>query len=86
MNPYYDEGRVTIYHADLAVMPAALANRAIGLSTWPGERVFDPFCGSGTTLLAARQLGRLAVGVEISERYCALAATRLTHGVLELVG
>ncbi len=67
-----------------AVMPAALATRASRLSTWPGERVFDPFCGSGTTLL--RQIGRLAVGVEISERYCELAATRLAQVILELVG
>jgi DNA modification methylase len=67
-----------------AVMPLELAARAIRLSTWPGEVVLDPFAGTGTTLLAARLLGRRAVGIEISERYCEVAAARLAQGSLEL--
>lgn len=67
-----------------AVMPLTLAERCIRLSTWPGEVVLDPFMGSGTTLLAAKRLGRRAVGVEQSERYCELAARRLGQGVLPL--
>jgi site-specific DNA-methyltransferase (adenine-specific) len=67
-----------------AVMPVEVAARAIRLSTWPGETVLDPFAGTGTTLVAARQLGRPAVGIEVSERYCELAAKRLAQGVLDL--
>ena len=56
-------------------MPVEVARRCIRLSTWPGETVLDPFAGAGTTLLAARQLGRRAIGVERSERYCELAVS-----------
>jgi site-specific DNA-methyltransferase (adenine-specific) len=69
-----------------APFPVELARRCVRLSTWPGEVVLDPFSGSGTTLLAARQLGRRAIGVEPSERYCALAVTRLAQTALDFRG
>ncbi len=63
--------------------PVALIKHAIMTWTDSENVVFDPFMGSGTTLVAAKETGRKAIGIEINERYCEIASRRLDQGVLD---
>jgi site-specific DNA-methyltransferase (adenine-specific) len=65
-----------------AVFPLELPRRLIKLYSYVGDVVLDPFCGSGTTLRAAKDVGRRAIGVDISPRYVALSANRCRQDLL----
>jgi modification methylase len=60
-----------------APFPLELALRAVQMFSFVGDTVLDPFCGTGTTLVAALKTGRNSIGVEIDREYCRLAAIRL---------
>lgn len=61
--------------------PIQVMTWMVGRASLDGHAILDPFMGSGTTLIAAKKLGRRAIGIEIEERYCEIAAKRLAQGV-----
>jgi site-specific DNA-methyltransferase (adenine-specific) len=62
-----------------APFPVELPRRLIKLYSWKGGLVLDPFCGSGSTCVAASQLGRLWIGVDIDPHYVGLAEKRVAE-------
>ena len=60
-----------------AVMPMTLAKRCVMITSRPGDVVLDPYAGSGTTLIAARDLGRKWVGVELNPDFVGMIERRL---------
>jgi site-specific DNA-methyltransferase (adenine-specific) len=78
-----DVWRLGMEHAETghpAPFPIELPTRA--LAATGAQTVLDPFMGSGTTLRAAKDMGRRAIGIEIEERFCEIAAKRLSQEVL----
>lgn len=84
--PMLDRGMGSVLHAasvspDSRIHPTEkpVALCAAIIVAVPGEVVFDPFAGGGSVLVAAKSIGRRAIGVEIEERYCEIAARRLAQ-------
>lgn len=68
--------------AHFATMPVELARRCIAAGCKPGGTVLDPFSGAGTTAIAAQQLGRRAIGIDINTKYHDIALKRMATAPL----
>jgi len=79
---YYEKRDIREKNIHPAVFPIGLPKKCIELFTHKGELVLDPFLGIGTTLLAARDLGRNAVGFDLSQKYIDSTEERLAQAVI----
>jgi site-specific DNA-methyltransferase (adenine-specific) len=69
-------GREKLHGRHPTQKPLRLMRRALLACTREGDLVFDPFCGSGTTAVATKELNRSFVGAELEGEFCELAARR----------
>lgn len=84
---YSDRKQSTIWNFDRknknthhpTMKPVDLVSYPMKCSTQKGESVFDPFLGSGTTMIAAEQIGRICYGMEIDPKYCAVILERMSE-------
>ena len=79
-NPTARRGEPVSFHP--TQKPLGLMRWLIERHSRPGDLILDPYAGSGTTLRAAKDLGRRAIGIEIEPLYCETAARRLAQEVL----
>lgn len=79
---FYESRDIRDKNVHPATFPIALAKKVISLFTHEGELVLDPFVGSGTTLVAAQDLNRNAVGFDLQEKYIELCVKRLASNNL----
>ncbi len=87
---YRDKSRFIVHPVEKndfdhpCVKPLAVVLKLVALGTLKGETILDPYMGSGTTLRAAKDLGRKAIGIELKEKYCDIAAKRMAQECLFL--
>lgn len=80
---YWEYPTETERHGHPTPKPIGLMRDIVSQFSDEGDLILDPFMGSGTTLVAAKQLGRRAIGIEIEEKYCEIAAKRLAQEVFD---
>ncbi len=83
---YRDRSRFIVYPAQQGNLhpnekPLPVMLKCVKCASNEGQTILDPFMGSGTTLRAAKDLGRKSIGIEIEERYCEIAAKRMAQEV-----
>lgn len=82
-NKNFSRNQVAVDTQKLHPCPRRIRHVQWLVKWFAGESLIDPFVGSGTTLLAAKGMGVRAIGIEIEERYCEIAARRLSQEVLQ---
>lgn len=87
---YSDRSRFIVHPAEQngdlghpTVKPLGVISRLLKVGSDCGQVILDPFMGSGSTLRACKDLQRIAIGIEIEERYCEIAAKRLSQEVMD---
>ncbi|MHA2360005.1 MAG: DNA methyltransferase, partial [Candidatus Thorarchaeota archaeon] len=80
---FYEKRDIRNKNIHPAVFPISLPSKCIGLFTHQGELVVDPFVGSGTTLIAAQDLQRNAVGFDLKQEYVDFSNSRISEGATD---